>query len=134
MAAGAPDHVYPQLAPDGQLIIQRCAVCGRTPSFARVRCPGCFGPLKEHLIDGYGEIISFTVVYRPQSPEFALHVPIVVVQVQLMDGPEIISSLLGDSRLQAHIGATVRIATRETWSSLPQFWLDPDVEDDGRCE
>jgi uncharacterized OB-fold protein len=104
----------------GRLAVQVCPACGYVPSFPRVACPRCLAELEWRDSPGAGEIVSYTVVHRPDR-SFADRVPIVVALVALAEGAETIASLVGDDRLEVAIGDPVELATEDTWSELPQF-------------
>jgi hypothetical protein len=57
----------------------------------------------------------------------------VLVRVELEDDGEMISTLVGDDRLDAQIGAAVVYAGSRGWSTLPQFALDGTRRRLGSC-
>jgi uncharacterized OB-fold protein len=109
--------------PAGKLLRQRCESCGCVPSYPRVACPRCFEPLLWFEASGRGTIRTFSVLQRTHSQKYEEHLPIVLVRVELEDGGELISTLVGDDRLEAGIGAAVQFAGSDGWSLLPQFRL-----------
>ena len=88
----------------------------------RIGCPVCLSPTESVEVAGNGTIETYTVIHhwRPAAE----HVPIVMAVIALDDGPEIISTVVGDDRLQASVGSRVR-ATDGGWSDLVQFELVP---------
>jgi uncharacterized OB-fold protein len=123
-----PPHAAPlaEGARAGALRLQRCSVCGAVPEFPRIACPRCLGELEWTTASGHGHIVSFTIVRRAHRPRFEPELPIVLAVVELAEGPQIVSSLVGAERLEARIGAGV-VVTRG-WSELPQFRLALEVE------
>jgi uncharacterized OB-fold protein len=119
-------HAAPLLtgAREGRLMIQRCETCGCLPGFPRIACPSCFGELEWLAAAGGGAIQSFTVIRRPHHERFREQLPIVMATIELDEGVQLISTLVGDDRLEARIGARVRVASDGRWSPLPQFALD----------
>lgn len=109
----------------GKLVRQRCASCGCIPSYPRIACPSCFEPLQWFEASGAATIRTYSVLQRTHSQKYEEHLPIVLVRVELEDGGELISTLVGDDRLEAEIGAAVQLAGAEGWSTLPQFRLVP---------
>ena len=109
--------------PAGKLLRQRCASCGCVPSYPRVACPSCFEPLEWFEASGGGTIRTYSVLQRTHSDKYAEHLPIVLVRVELEEGGEMISTVVGADRLDAEIGAPVQFAGSEGWSTLPQFRL-----------
>jgi uncharacterized OB-fold protein len=108
---------------EGRLLRQRCASCGCVPSYPRIACPNCFEPLEWIEASGAGTIRTFSVLQRTHSHKYEQNLPIVLVRVALAEGGELISTLVGEDRLDAEIGAAVRFAVSEGWSTLPQFRL-----------
>ena len=106
------------------LLLQCCAACGHVPSFERIACPRCFGELEWQPGSGQGTVLSFTVIHRTHAEVYAPHVPIVMTLIALDDGPEVISTIVGENRLETAIGAGVEPAD-DGWSALPQFRLRP---------
>jgi uncharacterized OB-fold protein len=65
-------------------------------------------------------VVTFAVVRRPHHVRFAEHVPVVLAVVELPEGPQVVSSLVGEDRLDVAVGDTVAVV-RDGWSPLPQF-------------
>jgi uncharacterized protein len=105
------------------IAVQRCASCGQVPAFPRALCPTCGGELAWESAPPAGRVVSFAVVQRALSPEFEEHLPIVLVVVQLDEGPEVMSSLVGDDRQAVEIGDRVEGVGAE-WAPLGQFRLE----------
>jgi uncharacterized OB-fold protein len=106
------------------IAVQRCASCGQVPAFPRALCPTCGGKLAWDSVPPVGSVVSFAVVRRALSPEFEEHLPIVLVVVQLDEGPEVMSSLVGDDRQAVEIGDRVE-GVGTGWAPLGQFGLEP---------
>lgn len=109
---------------DAALTLQRCPACGHVPSFPRVACPSCFGPLEAHSASGRGRVRTYTIVRRPHHERFVAHLPIVMALIELEDGVEIISTIVGDNRLETSIGSRVAVAGHGRRSQLVQFSLE----------
>ena len=108
---------------DDALILQRCPDCGHVPSFPRVACPSCFGPLEALRASGRGRVRTYAVIRRPHHERFAAHLPIVMALIVLEDGVELISTIVGENRLDTVIDARVAVARHGRWSPLVQFSL-----------
>lgn len=115
----------------GKLFRQRCGSCGCIPSYPRVACPACFEPLEWFAASGGGTIRTFSILQRTHSQKYEEHLPIVLLRVELEDGSEMISTLVGEDRLEAEIGAAVRFVGSGGWSALPQFRLARNRTDAG---
>jgi uncharacterized OB-fold protein len=108
----------------GVLSLQFCPACDRWTWFPRVACPACFsGALEWRDASGEGRLLSVAVVQRTHHTDYEEHVPIVLVLILLDEGCEMVSTIVGENRLEAKIGARVRVASEGRWSTLPQFEL-----------
>ena len=106
------------------LSLQRCSVCGHVPSFPRVACPSCFEPLEAVSASGRGRVRTYAVIRRPHHERFSAHLPIVMALIELEEGVELISTIVGQNRLDTSIGARVAVAAHGRWSPLVQFSLE----------
>ena len=89
-------------------------------------CPSCFSSALEWRdASGEGRLLSVAVVERTHHTDYEPHLPIVLVLILLDEGCEMVSTILGDDRLEAKIGTRVRVATDGRWSTLPQFEIAP---------
>jgi len=104
-----------------KLTLQRCSECDYVANFWRVGCPRCLGSLKEFEIAGTGEVTTFSIIHR-WVERFDAHLPIVLAVVRLEEGVEVMSSIVGDDRLEIQVGSPVALAD-EGWSTKPQFRL-----------
>jgi uncharacterized protein len=109
---------------DDGLRLQRCRACGRVPSFPRVACPSCFAPLEAFSASGRGRVRTYAVIRRTHHERFFAHLPIVMALVELEEGVELISTIVGESRLDTSIAAPVAVARHGRWSPLVQFSLE----------
>jgi hypothetical protein len=94
-----------------------CPHCGSTePAFA-------FEPL-----DGRGVVRSWTVMRQPSLPGFAADVPFVLVDVELIDQPNLrlIGRLMDGSDAPLHTGDAVRVVFEAAGDnvSVPAFELE----------
>ncbi|MEZ5101465.1 MAG: OB-fold domain-containing protein [Thermoleophilia bacterium] len=102
-----------------RLQLDRCPACGHVCNFPRVACPVCLGELDRVDAAGRGRVATFSVVHR-WTERFQPHLPIVLAVIELEEGVEIVSSLVGDDRLDVAIGDEVEVAP-DGWAELPQF-------------
>ncbi len=80
-------------AREGRLVVQRCSDCGALVFIPQPACTKCFGPRLEWVqSSGRGTLYSYTIVHRPQRPEFA--VPYAVAIVELEEGWHMLSNLV----------------------------------------
>jgi uncharacterized OB-fold protein len=106
----------------GALSLQFCRACELWNWFPRVACPSCFrDALEWRDASGEGRLVSVAVVRRTHHAVYEPHLPIVLVLIELDEGCEMVSTIVGDDRLEAKIGDRVRVASDGRWSELPQF-------------
>jgi hypothetical protein len=74
----------------GELVVQRCASCGKRRFPPRPACPVCQSFAHEwQPVSGEGRIFSFGVPHPPLLPSFAALAPYNVVLVELAEDPAI---------------------------------------------
>lgn len=94
----------------GELLVQRCRACGALRFPARALCSECLSIEAEWTpVSGHGEIYSFNVMHQVYHPGFAGEVPYAVVLVKLVEGPKLISNLVGVAPSDIRIGMPVRV-------------------------
>ena len=107
---------------EGRLRIQRCGGCGRAVFIPQPLCPACHS-VELAWIDcsGRGSLYSYTVVHRPQRPEFAA--PYVVAIVELDEGAFLLTNLVECDPAALEIGTRVEVAFRKMSDeiTLPYF-------------
>ena len=106
----------------GELRVQRCGDCGSHIFIPQPACTSCFSDKLEWVTtSGRGSVYSYTVVHRPQRPQFK--VPYVVAIVEL--GPDlfIMSNLIGVDPDAVRIGMSVEVdfVERSDAITLPYF-------------
>lgn len=102
-----------QAARAGVLVLQRCRTCGRWEWTPQMACSACHTEtLDWQEASGRGTLYSFSVVTRPQTPDFAT--PYVVAIVELAEGPRMLTDLVGadtdSARGNLAIGMPVEVA------------------------
>jgi uncharacterized OB-fold protein len=79
----------------GELLLQRCAACGRFRHYPRPTCPACLA--REHRWErasGRGTVFTWTIVRGPTLPAFQAKLPYNVVDVLLEEGVHFVSEVL----------------------------------------
>ena len=100
-----------------ELLVQVCGSCGH------IQLPGpCCGrclsnDLSWRLASGRGTVFSFTIVRRAIHPSFSQEVPYVVADIELDEGPVMISNVTDCPVEDVRIGMPVHV------------WFDEQVED-----
>ena len=92
----------------GELLFQRCGDCGRathTPAYICAHCTSA--ALTWERSAGTGSVYSWTTVWRPQMPAF--DVPYVAIIVDLDEGWQFLSNLIGCEVDDVEIGMRVEV-------------------------
>lgn len=80
----------------GELVLQRCRDCGIVQHRPRGLCVSCLSDAIEHFVaSGRGRIHTYTIVRQNQMPAFRDAVPYVVAWVELEEGPQVLSNVVG---------------------------------------
>jgi uncharacterized OB-fold protein len=92
-----------------RLLIQRCDACSGYVFIPQPFCPHCLARSLTWLqAAGTGHIVTFTVVWRPQTPAF--ETPYVVAVVMLDEGVDMLTNLIDVDPAHVSIGDRVRVA------------------------
>ena len=91
--------------------MQKCRDCGGLTFIPQLVCSHCFsGNLEWVRGSGRGNVYSYTVVWRPQTPAF--EAPYVVAIVDLQDGYQILTNIVDCDPSEVHIGMPVEVDFR----------------------
>lgn len=107
-----------------RLLIQQCESCAGCVFIPQEFCPHCLGTTL-HWVEsaGTGSIVTFTVVWRPQTPAF--EIPYVIAVVMLDEGVDLLTNLTGVDPAKVAIGDRVRVAFVDVEDmTLPFFTHD----------
>ena len=107
-----------------ELVVQRCVSCGTHRFPAREMCSHCLSREVEWVrVSGAGEIFRYNVMHQVYHPGFAAEVPYAVVVVKLVEGPKMISRLVGVPPHEVRIGTPVRVTFEDITPevTLPKF-------------
>ncbi len=106
----------------GELRYQRCSACGHANFGPGLRCVACQSDTLEWQVSaGSGEVYSWTVVWRPQTPAF--EVPYAPAIIRLDDGFDMMSALVGlePEAIEAGLRVHVEFHAVDDTISLPFF-------------
>lgn len=115
---------YWEAARRHELLIQRCRTCGQHYFYPRPYCPHCLSANTEWVrASGRGTVYSYTVNYRPSTPALADRVPYVVALIDLVEGPRMMSNIVGCDPAEVRIGMAVEVTFEDVTDeiSLPVF-------------
>jgi uncharacterized protein len=109
-----------------ELRYQRCEACGLANFPPTEHCRQCLSAeLQWQQSDGTGEIYSWTVVYRPVTPEFTP--PYAPAIVTLDEGYQMLTNVIGVAPADLAIGLPVQVQFHEVGDdvTLPYFTARP---------
>jgi len=109
-----------------ELWVPRCTGCGALRFPARALCSECLATTADWVrVSGRGAIFSFNVMHQVYHPGFAAEVPYAVVVVRLVEGPKLLSNLVGVAPGAIRIGQPVRVVFEDVSDevTLPKFAL-----------
>nr|WP_051042673.1 OB-fold domain-containing protein [Nocardia cerradoensis] len=111
----------------GELRYQRCRTCGHAEFDPAWICRVCGGDdLDWQLSCGTGEVYSYTVVRRPQTPEFDS--PYVVVIVSFDEGFSMLTNVIGCDLGDVHVGMRVRVCFHDIGEGVHLPYVEPVVK------
>jgi uncharacterized OB-fold protein len=130
-----PTDIMPAVTPDnapywdgfarGVLMLQTCSECNRARHPVAPICPYCKSAKATWVeTSGSGSVFSFVRLHRSYLPEFEDLMPLVILTVELLEGPRMFGRLRGE-KLEPRIGDPVRMVV-EDWGSgryVPAFEL-----------
>ena len=91
-----PEEAEPFFAAlkEGRLVVQRCVACGKLSHPPKAMCGDCQGTAFDwQPMSGRGEVYSYVVTYQAVHPAFVDHTPMATVEVELVEGPRLVSNL-----------------------------------------
>jgi uncharacterized OB-fold protein len=102
----------------GELVLQRCRACGTVQHRPRGLCASCLADDIEHFVaSGRGTVFTYSVVRQNQMPAFREAVPYVVSYVELEEGPQLLTNIVGCAPEDVSIGMAVKVEFVPTPSS-----------------
>ena len=122
--------VTPHMAPffegarNASLMVQKCEECGTMRFPAQELCSNCLSANASWVpVSGRGEVYSFNVMHQVYHPGFAAEVPYAVVVIKLVEGPKVVSSLVGVKPAAIKCGLPVEVVFEKLNDqvTLPKF-------------
>lgn len=101
-----------------ELRVQTCSACGHKQMPWGPCCTRCLSQdLGSTIASGKGRVFSFTVVRQAIHPNFSAHVPYVIADIELEEGPIMTSNVTDCPVEEVRIGMPV------------ELWFDNEIED-----
>ena len=92
----------------GDLLIQRCADCGKLRHPPSQMCPSCRSFAADTVkAIGRGMVYSYCVPHEPAVP--GLEPGYIVALVELAEGPRLVTNLVGVEATAVHVGMQVEL-------------------------
>jgi uncharacterized OB-fold protein len=107
-----------------RLVFQKCADCGHIRWPPAAICPECLSTETEWIeAGGGGTVYTFAVYHVAYLPAFEDDLPYVVANVELAEGPHLLTNVVGCSPDQVAIGMPVEVLWEDVTEefSLPKF-------------
>ena len=93
-----------------ELVLQRCRACQVVQHRPRGLCVSCLSDEIEYFVaSGRGEVYTYSVVRQNQMAAFRDAVPYVVAYVELEEGPQLLTNIVGCDPDSVSIGMPVRV-------------------------
>jgi uncharacterized OB-fold protein len=109
-----------------KLVFQKCSDCGIFRHYPQPMCAHCHSmSVAWEEASGLGTVHSWTITYRTSLPDFAGHVPYVLITAEMEEGVRMVAPLRCSASPVLTIGAPVQIVfpSAEDGSMLPVFVL-----------
>jgi uncharacterized OB-fold protein len=107
-----------------RLVLPRCNSCGRHWYPPGPWCPYCWSRVFDWVtLSGRGQVSSWVVFHQPYFRAFADDVPYHVVEVELAEGPRLLSSLIDVPNDKISLGLEVEMCFDDVTPelTLPRF-------------
>jgi uncharacterized OB-fold protein len=119
----ADNAFYWRAAARGELRVQSCGECGALCHPPVPLCPVCHSDERQsRQVSGLGRVASFMIVHHPPNPWFEM--PIGVVSIELEEGPQVTSNIVGVPLEEVDLGMEVEVlfaATDDPEVGVPLF-------------
>jgi uncharacterized OB-fold protein len=107
-----------------ELRFQKCQACGHVRWPVSIICPVCYSKETELIVaEGKGRVYTFAVYHVAYHPGFENDLPYVVADVELEEGPHLLTNIVGcrpdEVRCEMLVEVTWEDITEEF--SLPKF-------------
>lgn len=108
-----------------ELVLQRCRACNTVQFRPRAVCASCLSGEIEHFVaSGRGHVYTYTVTHQNQDPRFRDACPYVLAYVELEEGPQLMTHIVGCAPDDVRIGMRVEV-------DFADLDIDP-IKDAGR--
>jgi uncharacterized OB-fold protein len=110
----------------GRLLIQYCRACASHQFYPRESCTAC-GSVHLDFVEasGLATVYAYSVCHKPLSPRFTDQTPYVVALVDVVEGPRMMTNIVGCPVSDLAIGTAVQVSFQSLGPDvvLPVFEL-----------
>lgn len=109
-----------------ELWLQRCDVCGSFRFPPLVLCRECLA--EEHqwtAVSGKATVYSYVIQHRPATPAFADDLPYVVAEVELHEGPLMLTNIVGCDPSDVYVGMPVEVTFVDASDEITLYPFKP---------
>ena len=104
----------------GRLLLQHCNDCRRSYFYPRPVCPHCWSDrLENRAASGRGQVVSYSLVQRPNDPAFNDEVPIILVEIALVEGASLLARLVDCNAASVRSGIAVVLPPPDVCARYP---------------
>lgn len=97
-------------AAERRLLLQKCQSCDTLIMYPKLACPNCLGTdLGWTEASGKGTVYTYTVQVAGAPSGFEDAVPYVVAVIQLQEGVQLMSNIVGDGATEVECGDQVEV-------------------------
>ncbi|HUY63507.1 MAG TPA: Zn-ribbon domain-containing OB-fold protein [Acidimicrobiales bacterium] len=101
-------------AAEGRLLIARCGACGEAHYYPRPFCPRCGEPeVAWEQASGRATLYTWSVVHQNDLPPFKEKVPYVAAIVDLVEGPRMMTNVVGCEPGALEVGMALEVTFEE---------------------
>jgi hypothetical protein len=107
-----------------RLLFQKCQACGHVRWPPSIACPSCYSGNTEWITaSGKGKVYTFAVFHKAVDPAFEDRVPYVAAVVELIEGPRMLTNVVGCEQSKISCDMSVEIVWEDVTDmvSLPNF-------------
>jgi uncharacterized OB-fold protein len=107
-----------------ELRFQKCKACGHIRWPASIICPRCYARETQWVVArGKGRVYTFVVYHVAYHPGFESDVPYIVADVELEEGPRLLTNIVGCRPDEVRCDMPVEVAWEDITEefSLPKF-------------
>lgn len=94
----------------GELLVRRCAGCGRAHLYPRPFCPSCWSEdVGWESAAGTATLYTWSEVHANDLPPFAERVPYIAAIVDLDEGPRLETTIVGATEAELSVGMRLKV-------------------------